>query len=526
MTMKVLALDSVSKEGITVLSSCSQVDHKSGLKPEELIGIIGEYEAVIVRSQTQITDKVIEGGKKLMIIGRAGVGIDNINVEAATQRGIIVVNSPTGNTVSAAEHTIGLMMSLARHIPQANASLKSGKWDRNKFTGIEVRGKTLGVIGLGNIGAEVARRAKGMEMQVLGFDPFVSAERAAQIQVTMVPFEQLLKESDFISLHIPMNAQTKGLIGEKEIGMIKPTARIINCARGGIIDEELLAKSVAEKKIAGAAVDVFTKEPMTDSPLFKVDAIIVTPHLGASTEDAQVTAARDVAEQIADVFSGRPARYAVNIPFVPAATFAVLGPYMSAARASGKLLSQLTEGQIQSIRVRYDGEIANYDTAILKTSVLGGLLETMSEDRVNLVNANVIAARRGISVTEEKNTSCENYTSLITLTATTTSGATTVAATILRAEPHIVRVNDYWIDIVPTGGHFLFCDHHDRPGIIGAVGNITGAANINIQSMLLGRLKPRGQAMMILALDEALPETVRQKILAIPDIKTAKQVKL
>ncbi|MDP2920208.1 MAG: phosphoglycerate dehydrogenase [Dehalococcoidia bacterium] len=526
MTVNVLVADSVSEEGIECLRACAHVDVKTNLKPEELIKIIGDYEALIVRSQTQVTDKVIEAGKKLMVIGRAGVGIDNINVDAATQRGIVVVNAPTGNTISAAEHTIAMMLALARHIPQANASLKSGKWDRNKFMGIEVRGKTLGVIGLGNIGSEVVRRARGLDMRVIGFDPFVSAERASQLNVSLVTFEQLIKESDFITVHIPLNAQTRGLISEKEFAMMKPTARIINCARGGIIDEELLARMVTEKRIAGAAIDVFTKEPVTENALFKVDGIIVTPHLGASTEEAQVTAARDVAEQIIDVINGRPARYAVNIPYVAAETFAVLGPFLNTARAAGRLLSQLTEGQIKSIRIRYEGEIANYDTSILKSTVLGGMLELISEERVNLVNANLVAKRRGMSVVEEKVSTCENYTSLLTLIATTTGGTTTVATTVMRNEPHIVRVNDYWIDVVPTGGYFLFCDHLDRPGIIGAVGNVTGTTNININSMLVGRLKPRGQALMILALDESLPEDVRKKILAIPDIYTAKLVKL
>lgn len=526
MVMKVLVTDGVSEEGIECLRACAQVDVKTTMKPEELTKIIGDYEALIVRSQTQVTDKIIEAGKKLMVIGRAGVGIDNINVDAATQRGIIVVNAPTGNTISATEHTIALMLALSRHIPQAYISLKGGKWDRNKFTGTELRGKTLGIIGLGNIGAEVARRARSFEMKLLGFDPFVSAERASQLQVNMVPFEQLLKQSDFITLHIPLNDKTRGLIGEKEIAMMKPTARIINCARGGIIDEELLARVVAEKRIAGAAVDVFTKEPATDNPLIKVDGIIVTPHLGASTEEAQVTAARDVAEQIADVLNGKPARYAVNIAFVAAETYAVLAPFIKAAQATGRFLSQLAEGQIKSIRVRYEGEIANYDTTILKASVLGGMLEAISEERVNMVNANVIAARRGISVVEEKIPTCENYTALLTIIAGTSSGTTTVAATVMRGEPHMVRVNDYWIDVVPTGGYFLFADHRDRPGIIGAVGNITGNANINIHSMIVGRLKPRGQALMILALDKPLPEEVRKKILAIPDIKTAKLVKL
>ena len=316
------------KKGLHVLKACAQVDIKPALKPEELTAIIGDYEALIVRSASLVTAQVIEAGKKLMVIGRAGVGIDNIDVDAATQRGIIVVNAPTGNTISAAEHTIGLMMSLARHIPQANASLKAGQWLKNKYTGIEVRNKTIGIIGLGNIGSAVARRAQGMEMKVIAFDPFVSAERAKQLMVTMVSLEELFKTSDFITIHTPLNATTKSIITEKEIALMKPSVRIINCARGGLIDEELLVKAITEKKIAGAALDVFTKEPITESPLFGKDNVVVTPHLGASTAEAQVTAARDVAEQIVDVLNGRPARYAVNIPFVTAETFAVLSPFM------------------------------------------------------------------------------------------------------------------------------------------------------------------------------------------------------
>jgi D-3-phosphoglycerate dehydrogenase len=461
-----------------------------------------------------------------MVIGRAGVGIDNIDVNAATQRGIIVVNSPTGNTIAAAEHTIGLMMSLARHIPQANASLKAGQWLKSKYTGIEVRNKTIGIIGLGNIGSAVARRCQGLEMKVIAFDPFVSAERAKQLMVTMVSLEELFKTSDFITIHTPLNATTKGLITEKEIALMKPSVRIINCARGGLIDEELLAKVITEKKIAGAAIDVFSKEPTTESPLFSKDNVVVTPHLGASTAEAQVTAAKDVAEQIVDVLNGRPARYAVNIPFVTAETFAVLSPFMKTVSVAGALLSQLADGPITNLHIKFDGELANYDTTILKASMLNGLLETISNERVNLVNANVVANRRGITVVEEKNAACENYTSMVTLVATTPQGTTAVAATVLRGEPHIVRVNDYWVDIVPSGGYFLFSDHLDRPGIIGAVGNITGTANININSMNVSRLKPRGQALMVLALDEPLSEKVLKQIKAVPDIADAKLVKL
>ncbi|MBN1643279.1 MAG: phosphoglycerate dehydrogenase [Dehalococcoidales bacterium] len=524
--MKVLATDGASEQGVACIKDVAQLDIKPALKPEELLAIIGDYEGLIVRSASQVTAQVIEAGKKLMVIGRAGVGIDNIDVNAATQKGIVVVNAPTGNTISAAEHTIGLMMSLARHIPNANASLKGGQWLKSKYTGIEVRNKTIGIIGLGNIGSAVARRAQGMEMKVIAHDPFVSAERAKQLMVTMVSLEELYKNADFITIHTPLNATTKGMIGEKEIAMMKPTVRIINCARGGLIDEELLAKAVAEKKIAGAAVDVFSKEPITENPLFKQDSIVVTPHLGASTAEAQVTAARDVAEQIVDVLSGKPARYAVNIPFVAAETFAVLSPFMKVASLAGKLLRQLAEGQTKSLRIKYEGEIANYDTTILKASVLSGLLENVSEEHVNLVNANLIANKRGINVVEEKSPVCENYASLMTLTTTTTAGSTTVAATVMRGEPQIVRVNDYWIDIVPTGGYFLFSDHLDRPGIIGAVGNITGKSNININSMHVGRLKPRGQAIMILAIDEPLPEKVLEQIRAVPDITNAKLVRL
>ncbi len=524
--MKILVADALGEEGINILCSCAEVDVKTGLKAEEIISIIGGYDALIVRSQTQVTARVIEAGKKLQVIGRAGVGVDNIDVDEATQRGILVVNAPTGNTISATEHTIALMLALARHIPQANASLKSGAWRRNEFTGTEVRNKTLGIIGLGNVGSEVAKRARGLEMKVIAYDPFISVEHARNLQVEPVPLEQLLKESDFITLHIPLTESTKGLIGAKEMALVKPTVRLINAARGGLVDEEALVKAIKEKRVAGAAFDVFKTEPITSSILFEEAKIIVTPHLGASTTEAQTLVARDVAEQVVAIFRGEPARYAVNAPFISAETVSVLAPFIKAASIAGKLASQLVEGQMSSVQIKYDGEISNYDTNALKATVLGGLLEGISEERVNLVNANIVAARRGLTVVEQKETTCENYTSLITVAVTTSTGVTTVAATLMRGETHIVRVNDYWIDIVPTGGYFLFSDHLDRPGLIGAVGKITGDANINVSYMHLGRLKPRGQALMILALDEPLAEEQQQQILSIPGIYTVKLVKL
>jgi len=393
--------------------------------------------------------------------------------------------------------------------------------------GTEVRDKTLGIIGLGNIGSEVAKRARGLEMKLLGHDPFVSDDHAKKLQVKIVSLEELLKESDYITLHVPATAQTRGLIGEKELALMKPTSRIINCARGGLVDEKALAEAVKEKKIAGAAVDVFSEEPTTESVLFESDNIIVTPHLGASTTEAQLVAASMVSDQIIDIFNGQPARYAVNAPFISVETLSVLAPFVRVAHTLGKLVSQLAEGQTSAIQISYEGDISNYDTNALKAAALGGLFESISEERVNLVNANLVATQRGLSVVEQKESNCENYTSLVTVEVTTSAGVTAVAGTVMHQEPHIVRVNNYWLDIVPaTGAYFLFSDHKDRPGLIGAVGKITGDADINISSMHLGRLKSRGEALMVLALDEPLPEEHRQKILALPDIHNAKLVKL
>jgi D-3-phosphoglycerate dehydrogenase len=524
---KVLITDEISEEGIEPLRKQAQVDYKVGLKPEEIIAIIGDYDALMVRSQTKVTTAIIEAGKKLQVIARAGVGIDNVDVEAATRCGVVVVNAPTGNTVSAAEHTIALILALARNIPQANASLKSCQWKRNEFMGTELRGKTLGIIGLGNVGSEVAKRMQAFDMRLLGIDPLVSVDYAKKIGVSLVELKQILQESDFITLHIPLNALTKGYIGKKELALVKPGVRIINTARGGLIDETELVKAIHEKRVAGAAVDVFDKEPCTESILFKENNIIVTPHLGASTAEAQVLAARDVAEQIAEIFKGLPARAAINVPYIPSETVTALSPYLNLAQSLCKLAYTLAEGQSKSIRIKYNGDIANFDTNFLKAAVIGGLLSGYSDERVNIVNCNVAAAKRGLIIVEEKEAVCANYASLLTVEITTSTGVWTVAGTILNDEAHIVRINEYWLDIVPTpGSYFLFSDHRDHPGFIGAVGKITGDANVNISSMHLGRLKPRGRALLVLSLDEPLPVEAQQKIMALPDVNSVKLVAL
>jgi len=524
--MKVLVADPIATEGIEILRKGADVDVKTGLKPEELLAIIGEYEGLMVRSETKVTAKVIEAGKKLQVIARAGVGIDNIDVEAATQRGIVVVNAPTANTMAAAEHSIALMLAMSRNIPQAHESLKGGAWKRQNFVGVEVRNKTLGIVGLGNVGSEVARRVQGFQMKVLGYDPYVSPEHARNLRVELVPLEQIIREADFITLHLPLTPQSKNMIGAKEISIMKPTVRIINCARGGLIDEQALDQALREGKIAGAALDVFAQEPPKDSPLLKNERVIVTPHLGASTQEAQANVAIDAAEQIVSVLNGQPVRYAVNAPLISAEMMPILAPFLKVATAVGRMIAQIAEGQMSSIDIGFEGEISKYDLTALKAAVIGGLLQEISEERINVVNANLVAKRRGLRVTEHKDSACENYASLITVAVTTSAGVATCAGTVMRGELHIVRVNDYWIDIVPKGGYLLFSDHRDRPGIIGAVGNITGSADINVSSMQLARLKPRGQALMVLELDEAPNEAQIKQILSIPDIYTAKLVQL
>lgn len=524
---KVLITDAISEEGIAVLRQQADVDVKAGLPEAEIIDIIGNYEALVVRSQTKVTPAIIEAGKKLMVIARAGVGIDNVDLEAATRHGVIVVNAPTGNTVSAAEHAFALMMASARNIPQANTSLKACEWKRNSFMGTELRGKTLGLVGLGNVGSEVAKRARGFEMRVLGVDPLISEESAARLQVELVDLKKLLAESDFISLHIPLTPQTRNIVGAKELAACKPTARIVNCARGGLIDEEALVKAIREKKLAGAAIDVFENEPCTESILFGEDNIIVTPHLGASTAEAQVMAAHDVSVQIVDVFNGRPAHAAVNAPYIPAETLAVLSPYLDLTKALCKILYALCEGQTKTLRLKYAGELAEYDTNALKAAAIGGLLEGLTEERVNIVNCNVIAAKRGLTVIEEKEVSCADYGSLMTIELTTNKGTYVVAGTVRDNDIHVVRVKQFWLDLVPApGSYFLFSDHLDRPGFIGAIGKLTGDADINISSMHLGRLERRGPALLVLTLDEPMSEADQQKMLEIPDVYSVTLVAL
>jgi len=452
--------------------------------------------------------------------------VDNIDVPAATEKGVVVVNAPTGNVISAAEHAIALMLALARHIPDANASLKSGKWERKRFLGLEVRGKTLGIIGLGQVGSEVARRARGLEMRVVAHDPFVPEERARALGVDLVAFDQLLRESDFLTVHTTLTEGTRHLIGKAEMAQMKPTARIVNTARGGIVDEADLNAALKAGKLAGAALDVFETEPLTSHPLFQNERVIVTPHLGASTTEAQERVAVDVAEQVIAVIKGEPAQYAVNAPLISPETYSYLAPYIPVAFKTGSLAVQLCEGQMEEIEIDYSGEIAQHNLTPLKAAIVGGLLAPISEEHVNVVNVDVITARRGMRISERRGPSHEIYANLITVAISTTAGQTKVSGTLAHDGPHVVLIDDFWVDIPPGEGYLLVCENRDRPGMVGAIGTLLGKFDVNISFMNVGRHEKRGTALMVLTLDEAVTPEHLDEVRKIPDILSAKLVRL
>jgi len=525
---KVLVSDPIDQSGLQILSQVAAVDVKTGLSSEELIPIMAEYDGIMIRSGTRLTREVIEAGKNLKIIGRAGVGVDNVDVPTATRLGIVVVNSPEGNTIAAAEHTLAMMLSLSRFIPDAHASLKGGKWDRKSFTGVELYKKTLGIVGLGKIGSHVATVARSMGMKLLAYDPFITTDRAEQLGVSLVELEILVRESDYITLHIPKTKDTQHLINRERLAMMKPTARIINCARGGIIDESALAEALIEGKIAGAALDVYENEPLEpSSPLLKVGKnLVLTPHLGASTEEAQANVAIDVAEQIRDVLLGLPARTAVNIPGLRPDVWQKLKPYLQLAEMLGNLVSQLAGGRVESLDVRLQGEIANSESQPIVVAALKGLLSSALRERVNFVNASIEAKERGIRVTETRDATIEDYTGSLQLTANGSQGQQSVAGAILsRSDLRITNINGFPINVAPSQ-YMLLTLHRDMPGIIGGLGSLLGNFNVNIASMQVGRRMVRGEAVMVLNIDDPLPAGLIEEILKIQGVRDAYVVNL
>ncbi|MDX2212393.1 MAG: phosphoglycerate dehydrogenase [Oculatellaceae cyanobacterium bins.114] len=524
---KVLVSDPIDQVGIDILSQVAQVDVKTNLTLEQLVQIIPEYDALMIRSGTRVTKEVIDAGTQLKIIGRAGVGVDNVDVPAATRRGILVVNSPEGNTVAAAEHAVAMMLSLSRHIPDANQSVKNNQWDRKSFTGVEVYKKTLGIVGLGKIGAHVATIARAMGMRLLAYDPFLSNERAEQLGCQLVELDFLFRESDYITLHLPKTSETLHLINAEALSKMKPTARIVNCARGGIIDEAALAEALQSGKIAGAALDVYEVEPLGESTLRSLGKeIILTPHLGASTEEAQVNVAIDVAEQIRDVLLGLPARSAVNIPGLRPDLLEKLRPYLQLAETLGNLISQLAGGRVESLNIRLQGELATNESQPVVVAALKGLLSHALQERVNYVNASIEAKERGIRVIETRDATVRDYTGSLRLSAKGPLGDHSVTGALLGdGEIRVTNINDFPIN-VPPSRFMLFTLHRDMPGIIGKIGSMLGSYNVNIASMQVGRKIVRGDAVMALSLDDPLPEGILAEITKMPGIRDAYTVTL
>jgi D-3-phosphoglycerate dehydrogenase len=517
--MRVLIADPISKSGIETLSKYCEVDVKTGLSKEDLLKIIPYYDALVVRSETKVDRDVISAGKNLKIIGRAGVGVDNIDVDSATERGIIVVNAPEGNTISACEHTFALMLSLARNIPDANASLKRGEWKRKEFIGVELYGKTLGVIGLGRIGLAVSQRALSFGMEVIGYDPYISKERITEMGIKPVSLDELYANSDFITIHTPLTADTKNLIDRSAFLKMKRGVRIINCARGGIINEQDLIWAIEEGIVAGAAIDVFEKEPPpSDSPILKNSKIIVTPHLGASTVEAQERVAQIVIEDILRMLRGEPVKNGVNIGTVRNPE---IFPFMRLGELLGKFAVQLMDVPVNRIDVIYSGKITEYDCNPITASVISGVLQYGLTVPVNIVNAFLIAKQRGVSISERRISETEGFENLLTLEL---NGKLRVSGTLLEnKEARLIRYNNYYLNVA-FSNHMLFTEHIDVPGIIGKIGTILGVNNINIGFMQVGRSEK--DAVMILSVDSPVGDEILKEIRKIENIKLVRRINL
>jgi D-3-phosphoglycerate dehydrogenase / 2-oxoglutarate reductase len=511
--VKILVVEPLAAEGLELLRRHHDVDEKLGLPREEIIAILPEYDALVVRSQVKADAEMIAAGTRLVVIGRAGVGVDNVDLEAATRAGIVVVNAPTGNTIAAAELTLALLFGLARKTAAADASMRRGEWKRSQFTGTEVRGKTLGIVGLGKIGQAIAVRAHAMQMTVLGSDPFVTAEQAANLGVELVEFEDLIARSDAITVHVPKTKQTTGLINKAAIGRMKDGVLLLNVARGGVIDEADLTEALKSGKVGGAGIDVYTAEPPVGNPLLDAPNTLLTPHLGASTAEAQVAVAEEVAEQILEVLDGRSARYAVNAPLLTPETAQAIAPYLPLAETLGRFAAQMARHAPRMLTLEIAGEPSHYDASSLVAAVLRGLLEQTTEERVNLVNASTLAKARGITVVERKTPDAGAFASLITLTAEAEGQTVTLAGTIAHGEPRLVGLQGHAMDLAPADV-MLISHHRDRPGTVGRVGLALGAADVNISSMTLARSAPRAEAYMVLALDDEPPQSVVDEIQA------------
>ncbi|MBC7254862.1 MAG: phosphoglycerate dehydrogenase [Chloroflexi bacterium] len=523
--MRILITDGLDEAGLTLLKEHAEVEVHRNMPKAELLAALPQYDALIVRSSTQVTDEILAAGTRLRVVGRAGTGVDNIDVEAATRRGIAVVNAPTGNSNAVAEHTIALMLALARGLYGAIASLKAGRWEKSSLQGHEVKGKILGLIGLGRIGALVASKAKGLEMRVMAFDPYVTSARAASLGVELASLDEVLSQADFLSVHTPLTPQTHGLLGRKELARLKPTAYVLNCARGGIIDEEALEEALREGRIAGAGLDVFEVEPATSSRLIGLPNVIATPHVGASTAEAQQQVAIDVAQAVLDVLQGRIPATPVNLPYVPPQALGFLQPYLDLARRMGTFFFQWHGTLANRLELVYEGEVCEYDTRLLSAAFLEGLLSQTTAQPVNLVNANLIAERRGLAISEMCLPTSAVYESLITARLQNGEVNRSIAGAMIQGEPHLVTLDDQRLTCV-LAGHMLVDLHLDRPGIVGRMGLILGDEGINISFVQMSRAQRGGAQIMILGLDEPVPPTLLPRFQQVPNVQRVRAISL
>jgi D-3-phosphoglycerate dehydrogenase len=527
---RILVADEVSEEGLEPLRSAAfLVEKKTGLSPADLVNELANCEGLIVRSETKVTADVLAGAPLLRVIGRAGVGVDNIDVPAATARGIIVMNAPDGNTITTAEHTIALLVALARNVAQANSSVKAARWERKRFVGSELRGKTLGIVGLGRIGRAVAQRAAALGMSIVAYDPFIGAEQSHDVEIQIATLDEVLARADFLTVHTPLTNETHGLIDSDAFAKMKTGARVINCARGGLVDERALYDAISAGKISGAALDVFEQEPPPpDHPLLLLEQVIVTPHLGASTAEAQQAVAVTVAEQMRDYLLTGALRGAVNMPAVGAQELAALHPYLSLAESLGRFQAQLLDGPAREVRLEFAGELVGVDAAPVTRAFLAGLLRDISA-RVNIVNAFVIAEERGISVTTSYVRGSAMASAIRTL-VTTAKGEETASGSVFTTaegyrEGRITRIDGFRIEAIPRG-HMIVMHNRDVPGVIGKVGSILGDAEINISAFHLGRRERGGEAMAIIEVDAPLDDATFDQLLAFDPIISARQIEL
>lgn len=526
--LSVLLADEIPAEGMQILQASPELvtDARAGVEAEDLRSIIGDYDALIVRSRTKVTAEIIEAGEQLSVIGRAGIGVDNIDVEAATRRGIIVLNAPGGNVISAAEHTLALMLAVVRHVPQADASVRLGEWGRERFKGIELHGKVLGLVGAGRIGSEVARRARAFGMRVLTYDPYLSKDRADQIGIELVTLPDLLEEADLVSLHCPLTDETQGLIGAEELAMMKPAAYVINAARGGIVDEAALAEALGAGKLAGAALDVFVEEPVPeDNPLLKLENVVALPHLGAATREAQLSVGIEICKAVRDALLNSDFKSAVNMPDLALQSYADLAPLLSLANRLGRVLCGLTRGNYRALEVRYGGSNENA-LRVLAAAAAQGLLCDIVEAPLTLVNALHVAAERGLSVSRVGLGEGAVSGEFIELRLQTADDSVRVSGALIGEDhPRLISIGDYHVDIRPRGT-ILILKNRDVPGVIGKVGSVLGAAGVNIAEYHQARLEAGGEALAAISVDGVVDRSVIEQLAGMGEVNGVWQIHL